>query len=216
MAADLGDMSADDAARFAGEYDDHTYLYLRKNQLGWVRDAKFIPNCFDLDTANVLFAGHVEGAEVRLCAVLRGQVATVDEFEFADQPDVEAEPYASRLVSLDRRDGHRWFTVYGCWDTGDGPRRYSKRVEAVDAEHAELLVRRDKTAGEFLIAAVVEDWVPVEDVGVTWATLDGSQPAVQPLPENDDPSLSRPRWLIPAVAGLLVAVAVLLALLLLR
>lgn len=197
------DPTADELARMADEHGDFTYLYLRANDVGWVRDAKPITDAGSLDVADVLFAGWVEGVQVRLCAVLRGRVATVDDFEFADQPDVTAEPYASRLASFERRAGRRRFTVYGCWDTGDGPRRYSKRVEAVDADHAELLVRRDKTVGEFLVAAVVEGFVPVEDSAAIWAAVDG-KPALEPAPEP----ARRPAWLLPAVSALTAALIV--------
>jgi hypothetical protein len=199
MDADLG---ADEFARMADQMDDRTYLYARKNGAGiWVRDAKFITDCFDLELANAVFAGHVDGAQVLLCAVLRGQVATVDDFELAEPGNGYYNPRAPR----------RRYTVFGCWDTGDGHRRYSKQVEATSPVHAEVIVNRDKTVGEFLVAGVVEGWVPVEDRDAVWATVDG-QPA-----ESSPVAAERrtvPRWLLPAAVAVALLVVLLIALIL--
>lgn len=186
--------SADEFARMAEEIDCRTYLYVRRNSAGlWVRDAKFIDDCTDIDLAGALFTGHVGGAEVRLCAVLRGRVATVDDLELAEPGNGYYRPRAPR----------RPYTVFGCWDTGDGHRRYSLQVDATSPVHAEVIASRDKTVGEFLVAGVVEGWVPVEDTAV-WATVDG-EPAQEPAPP---PAVGRPGWLLPALAVLAASLIV--------
>jgi len=197
----MSDPTADEMARMAAETADHTFVYVRLNGAGrWVRDAKFITDCADFHVANWLFAGHVDGARVRLCAVLRGQVCTVDNFEFADSPDVFTDPYAGRLERLNRTlTVRQWFSVLGCWDTGDGPRRYGKVVHAADAEHAELQARVELTEGEFLVAGVVEGRVQVEDVDAVWATVDGQ---TEPEPMVQQPR----RWPLIVAAVVLVAV----------
>jgi hypothetical protein len=206
MAADVtGDATPEEMARKASEYDDFTIVYVRRNRSGrWVRDAKFYPDAGTADVAARLFADDMAGADVRPCATLRGQVRTVDDFEYADDPDVFTNPYAAMLDDYQTSSEDRWpFTVYACWDTGDGPRRYSKQVQAVDARHAELLARLDKTAGEFLAAAVVEGHVPVEDADAVWATLDGE-------PETGtEPTRRRWRlWVLAAAVSLAVVVLV--------
>jgi hypothetical protein len=165
--------------RLAAELDDWTFIYHRVNPAGLVvRDAKFIEDAGSYDVAVILFKGLTvdDGADVGLCAVLRGKVTTVDDVELADQqPGGYA--WRDRLAVLDNAGAaQERFTVLGSWDTGDGPRRYSKNVRAVNAEHAELLVRADKTVGTFLVAGVVEGWVPVEDADEVWATIDGQPP----------------------------------------
>lgn len=200
------DPTPEELRREATENDDFTFLYVRRNRSGrWVRDAKFIRDCGDLGVATTLFADHVAGVDVQVCAVLRGMVRTVDDFEFADEPDPFTEPYASRLLKLGSpMDGDR-HTVFGAWDTGDGPRRYSRRITASSAEHAELLVRERLTGGVFLVAAVVEGWATVADLDATWATVDGQQPAAEP----DRP---RRRWLpVAVIAAALTVVAAVVA-----
>lgn len=172
------DMPAADLGRMADEFGTFTMIYHRTNPAGQiVRDAKFITDAGSYDIAVILFQGQLAGAQVGLCAVLRGQVATVDDFELATGPVMDDQT-RDRLASMDDGLGH-WFTVFGSWDTGDGPRRYSKHVQAISPEHAELLVRSDKTVGTFLVAGVVEGWAQVEDSDATWATVDDRQPAAQ-------------------------------------
>lgn len=198
-------MDADETLREASEYGDFTVVYARRNLSGrWVRDAKFMTGAGSVENAATMFAFEMGDAEVRPCAILRGQVKTVDDFEYADTPDVFSNPYASRLVHFDadRTAVTRRYTVLGCWDTGDGPRRYSKRVFARDAEHAELMVRRDLSDGEFLVAAVVKGHAHVADVDAVWATFDGEEPTA--LVE------ARRNWfpLIAACVVVLIVVAV--------
>lgn len=199
-------MDADSLLREASEYGDFTVVYVRRNTSGrWVRDAKFMVGAGSVENAAALFAVDVLGAEVRPCAILRGQVKTVDDFEYADTPDVFTNPYAGRLAHFDADHTAvtRRYAVFGCWDTGDGPKRYSKRVYAKDPEHAELMVRQKLSDGEFLVAAVVEEHAQVADVDSVWATLDGEEPTI-PV------GAPRRNW-IPLIAACVVVLIVVAA-----
>lgn len=167
--------------RMAAENDDFTYIFWRVNPAGHiVRDAKIIEDAGNYDVAKLLFADAVDGTQIGLCAVLRGQVKTVDDFELANEPEMndQWESLLDRLHFNRYMPGTRSYTVFGSWDTGDGYRRHSRHVEgAVSAVHAELIVRHGKTLGTFLVAGVVEGCVPNADPPEEkWATLDGTQP----------------------------------------
>lgn len=180
----VADMSAAGMERLAEEFDSFSFLYWRRNSRGViVRDAKFIDDAGNYEIAVGLFADYVGGlradVEIGLCAVLRGRVDTVDDIDRADQPvmDYAAHERLEILNSQANLGNADTFSVYGSWDTGDGHKRYMKVVQAQDPLHAELIVRADKTEGEFLVAAVVEGCVPTEDTE-EWATVNGQQTAL--------------------------------------
>lgn len=177
------DVSPEAMERMAAEMGTYTMLYWRRNPAGWlVRDAWICDDAGSYDTAVTLFSGRAVGVEVGLCAVLRGRVQTVDDFERADEPDMDDmidtfNRYAM-MVRTSSPEQLRTYTVYGSWDTGDGHKRWAQKVEAaLSPLHAELVARENKTLGEFLVAGVVRGCVPTEDTGEAWATLDGCQPA---------------------------------------
>ena len=178
----VADPSPEQLRRLSAEMDDFTFLFTRVNPAGRVvRDARFYRDAGSLDVALCLFAADYSGYAVGLCAVLRGQVRTIDSFELADEPRL-GDPWAVPTLARYEADStpRSRFTVFASWDTGDGPRRYSVCAEAVNAEHAELAARSDKTIGTFLVAGVVAGWVPVEDTDAVWATVNGEQPVQAP------------------------------------
>jgi hypothetical protein len=181
MGADT-DPTPEELRRLAAESDDFTAVFTRVNPAGRiVRDAKFYRDAGTVDIAAGLFADDFAEVQTGLCAMLRGQVKTVDDFEEASTP-YDDQWATTTLADYRRRvDGGEstgQFTLYGSWDTGDGPRRYLKRINAVNAEHAELLTVVDKSIGVFLVAGVVAGWVPDEQVDAVWATPDGQVPVV--------------------------------------
>jgi hypothetical protein len=173
------DPTPEELRRLSEESDDWTMIFTRVNPSGLVvRDAKFYPDAGSLDVALGLFTSEYAGFDVGLCAVLRGQVKTVDDFEEADQPDPRGQWAVTTLREYRSNPGsHSPFTVYGSWDTGDGPMRHVRHVWAINAEHAELHAREDCTIGTFLVAGVVEGRVPDEQADAVWATFDGTRPA---------------------------------------
>jgi hypothetical protein len=190
MAADQTGLTGDETLRKAREFNDYTFLYVRRNGAGyWVRDAKFIDDCPDLEGATVQFGADAYNADVAVCGVLRGHVRTVDDFEYAAGPSLLDPTYQRRLDTYNANlDDRHQFTVVCSWDTGDGRKRYTKRVRAANPEHAELLLLDELTEGEVLIAGVVNGWPPFEDRDLTWATISGDPDDAGQPDDADDPN----------------------------
>jgi hypothetical protein len=212
MTADSTGLTGDEMLRKAREFDDYTFLYVRRNGAGrLVRDAQFVDDCPDLATATTLFATGVYNTDVAVCGVLRGHVRTVDNFEYASGPDLSDPRYRQLLNNYNEwATDHVRYTVVCSWDTGDGRKRYSRRVHAVNAEHAELIVLDELTEGEVLIAGVVNGHPILEDRDLTWATISG-EPADTSAADTGDTSMPT-RTVVLAVAAV-VAMLIIMAVL---
>lgn len=180
MAADdeYDNLSPEEFARRVELNDDWTFIFMRPGPGGRpVRDVKFVVDCSSLDLARLLFWGERDRSRVFLAAILREQVATVDDYtDLADEPQWEQidpergvtyaqlyEEYLRRATANPSLLQH--FTVYGGWDTDGRLKPFMKYVEAIDALHAELIVRAmTSNRGTFLVAGVVELWVPQEEL----------------------------------------------------
>lgn len=167
------------AAAYAA--DDFTLLFCWRDDDGrWRRDAAQYTELgiADPQVAIDQFWSDRDPEHVLLSCILQGEVATVDEPMFADEPDPEQ--YAELLAGYEASDQPRTrFTVFAAWDSdGTGHRRYSHHEDAIDPLHAELLTRARTTSGEFLVCGVVELWVPVLDLPEfdEYATPDGKPP----------------------------------------
>lgn len=163
----------------AAANDSYTFLFCRRDEDNrWRRDAKFIElGIVDPQVATDEFWSTRDPEHVLLSCCLHGTVATVDAPTFADEPDINDSDAALLLDEYDDRDAQRLhYTVFAVCDSdGNGYRRFSRQVDAVDPLHAELLARDQAPVGEFLVAGVVELWVPVVDLPDydVYATPDG-------------------------------------------
>jgi hypothetical protein len=120
--------------------------------------------------------------DLKLAAILLGDVGMVDEAQYGDEPGFD--PDALARYARDPRDLQH-FTVLSVWLTDDKPDfvRTVDAVEAVDWQHAELLARKHRQSGEFLIAGVTELWVNTlkVDPDEIYATRTG-EPLAAPVP----------------------------------
>lgn len=197
----------DDLHRQAMEWGDFTCVFWRTNPLGSkVRDAKFYPNAGTADMAARMFADEFATVETGLCAVLRGQVKTVDHhIDLADTaPWMDGWAGVIETYKQGAADGQATsrYTVYASYDTGDGHRRYLSYIVAIDAFHAELTVAQvmvtDYPGAVFLTAGVVEGWKGDEQVDAVWATPDGTRERQQPA----TPTPASQPWYRRVVDGL--------------
>lgn len=188
-----------------------SFFFVRRGERGlgedprlWVRDKALIEGTNDWQTANDEFWVARNWQQVLLTGVLQGDVLNVDDTMYAHEPSPTASQHAAQLKADSQwLAGHsaqaRFYTVLAAWQGKGHYLRHQSVMPARSPLHAELLVRaRDKRQGELLVAAVVEDRVPVVDSAEldVFCTPNGrwpydvSRPSGPPQRERH----RRPRW----------------------
>lgn len=184
-------MTEADLAQTVAELNTWSIMYASVNGDGrWVRSKEVISPALDSGTAMGMFWIDRDPTETVRAACLAGDIACVDHFEYADEPD-----FTSYKELLDRIDAYnlskeprQHFTVFYTRPDDKGDLPHSKYVEAVDAIHAELIAREDAwepaASRPVMVMAVVDLYVPVaENARVyKYGTPDG-----QPLAPKADP-----------------------------
>lgn len=153
----------------------------------WSRGQLVIDNVDSWLQARDFFWLEVRDYEVKLAAVLQGDIAMVDQAQYGHEPSFDAglrARYEASTKSL------RHFTVFSVWHNHSADFVPTvDRVEAVDWLHAEMLCRRGRHEGIHLICGVAELYVPVLDTAIF---AEFATPTGEPTPEPEPPK--RRRW----------------------
>jgi hypothetical protein len=192
-----GPQTAGEIERALDESDDFTCVSVVFDGQRWVRSKVVMPDMPSWVMAEDLFWVQMQEAGfdatcVKLAAVIQENVAMVDEMQYGDEPGFdpdELDRYAHDPRPL------RWYTVFAVWrcNSPDFVRTVLP-VQAINACHAQLIVREHRQEGEFYVCGVADLRVPTldNDVFGRYATP-GGEPAT-PIREEPEP---RRRWWQP-------------------
>jgi hypothetical protein len=196
----------------------YKFFYLRRTELGmWERDALVIHPAPSLEYAIEMFRGNPDRdiKKLLLAGILRGNMPDESEFQFGHEPDITETSWYNKLKEYDAQAKAgaelQKFTVLGGWDSTTPDLSQAMQVaacvDAINAEHAELLARSVRTAGTFLVAAVVWGEHNPQDFSneALYASIDGNEPA--PVAANDEPEPRKRNWMPLVIVGAIVLLA---------